>query len=323
MNYVHLGRTGLRVSQLCLGTMNFGHIVEEQESFPVMSRALEHGINFFDTANVYGFDKGVGRTESVIGNWLAEDATRRDKIVLATKFYGTMGPGVNDRGCSAYHIRQSVEDSLRRMKTDRIDLLQMHHIDRSTPWEEVWQAMDVLIQQGKVLYVGSSNFAAWNIAMANERAAQRHMVGLVSEQSVYSLRNRRIELEVIPAVKAYGMALIPWSPLAGGMLCGIFSVDDAVRRKRPQLLAAAEPLRPQIEAYENLCRKIGVDYADVALAWVLQRDGVTSPIIGPRTVAQLDANVATLGITLDAEILATLEGIWPGEQNQAPEAYAW
>lgn len=323
MNYVRLGRTGLRVSQLCLGTMNFGQYVEEHDSFPVMSRALEHGINFFDTANVYGFDRGAGRTETVIGNWLAQDPSRRDKIVLATKVYGTMGPGVNDRGCSAYHIRRSVEDSLRRMKTDRIDLLQMHHIDRATPWEELWQAMDVLIQQGKVLYVGSSNFAAWNIAMANERAAHRHMVGLVSEQSVYSLRNRRIELEVIPAVKAYGMALIPWSPLAGGLLCGIFSVEDSVRRKRPQLLASAENMRPQIEAYEALCRKIGIDYADVALAWVLQRDGVTSPIIGPRTLAQLDANVATLGMTLDADVLAELDTIWPGEKNQAPEAYAW
>lgn len=323
MNYVNLGRTGLKVSKLCLGTMNFGYWIEEADSFPVMSRALEHGINFFDTANVYGWDKGKGRTEEVIGNWLTEDPLRRDKIVLATKLYGQMGDGVNDRGCSAYHIKKACEDSLRRLKTDHIDVYQMHHIDRATPWDEVWQAMEQLVREGKILYVGSSNFAAWNIAQANELAKNRHFLGLVSEQSVYSLYNRHIELEVIPAAKAYGMAMIPWSPLAGGLLCGIFSVDNAVRRKRPQLLAAAEKKRPQIEAYESLCREIGMDYADVALAWILQRNGVTTPIIGPRTVEQIDANVRTLEATLTDDVLAKLDEIWPGPGNQAPEAYAW
>jgi aryl-alcohol dehydrogenase-like predicted oxidoreductase len=323
MIYTRLGRTGLSVSRLCLGTMNFGYWVEEEESFPVMSRALEHGINFFDTANVYGWDKGKGRTEEIIGRWLAEDPSRREKIVLATKVYGQMGPGVNDRGCSAYHIKKACEDSLRRLKTDHIDLYQMHHIDRTAPWDEVWQAMEQLVHEGKVLYIGSSNFAAWNIAQANERARARHFLGLVSEQSVYSLRNRQIELEVIPAVRDYGMALIPWSPLAGGLLCGIFSEQDTVRRKRPQLIEAAEKVRPQVEAYEALCREIGIDYADVALAWILAQPGVTCPIIGPRTVAQLDANVATLDITLPEEVLAKLNEIWPGPGNQAPEAYAW
>lgn len=323
MEYVQLGRTGVKVSRLCLGTMNFGYWIEEEDSYPVMSRALEHGINFFDTANVYGWDKGKGRTEEVIGNWLSQDPSRRDKIVLATKVYGQMEDGINNRGCSAYHIKKACEDSLRRLKTDHIDLYQMHHIDRATPWDEVWQAMEQLVREGKILYVGSSNFAAWNIAQANELAKNRHFLGLVSEQSVYSLRNRQIELEVIPAAKAYGMALIPWSPLAGGLLAGIYSSTDSVRRKRPQLLESAEKLRPQIEAYEALCAKLGYDCADVALAWILQRDGVTSPIIGPRTVAQLDANVAAMNITLDAETLAELDRIWPGPGNQAPEAYAW
>ncbi len=323
MNYVKLGRTGLKVSRLCLGTMNFGHWIEEQDSYPVMSRALEHGINFFDTANVYGYDKGKGRTEEVIGNWLAQDPSRRDKIVLATKHYSPMGEGVNDRGCSAYHIKKACEDSLRRLKTDHIDLYQMHHIDRSTPWEELWQAMEQLVREGKILYVGSSNFAAWNMAQANEMAKQRHFLGLVSEQSVYSLRNRHIELEVIPAAKAYGMAILPWSPLGGGLLAGIFSKSDTLRRKRPQLIEAAEKLRPKVEQYEALCAKLGLDCADVALAWLLQRDGVTSPIIGPRTVEQLDANVASMNITLDVETLAELDRIWPGPGNQAPEAYAW
>ncbi len=323
MNHVNLGRTGLKVSRLCLGTMNFGHWIEEQDSYPVMSRALEHGINFFDTANVYGYDKGRGRTEEVIGNWLAQDPSRRDKIVLATKLYSPMADGVNDRGCSAYHIKKACEDSLRRLKTDHIDLYQMHHIDRSTPWEELWQAMEQLVREGKILYVGSSNFAAWNMAQASERAKQRHFLGLVSEQSVYSLRNRHIELEVIPAAKAYGMAILPWSPLGGGLLAGIFSKSDTLRRKRPQLIEAAEKLRPQVEQYEALCARLGLDCADVALAWLLQRDGVTSPIIGPRTVEQLDANVASMNITLEANTLAELDRIWPGPGNQAPEAYAW
>ncbi|RPI69048.1 MAG: aldo/keto reductase [Ignavibacteriae bacterium] len=323
MKYVQLGRTGVKVSQLCLGTMNFGYWQDEPTSYQIMDRALEHGINFFDTANVYGWDKGKGATEEIIGRWL-DQGGRRDKIFLATKVYGVMADGVNDRGCSAYHIKKACEDSLRRLKTDHIDLYQMHHIDRNTPWEEVWQAMEQLVREGKILYAGSSNFAAWNMAMANERASQRHFLGLVSEQSVYSLRNRHIELEVIPAAKAYGMAVIPWSPLAGGLLCGIFSEEsDTLRRKRPQLLEAAEKIRPQIEAWEQLCRDLGQDYADVALAWVRQRDGITSPIIGPRTVAQLDANVATLDITLSDETLKRLDEIWPGPGGQAPEAYAW
>ena len=323
MEYVRLGRTGCKVSTLCLGTMNFGPYASEADSFRVMDRALELGINFFDTANVYGYDLGRGLTEEIIGRWMAQGGGRREKIVLATKVYSQMSDQVNDRGCSAYHIRRAVEGSLRRMKTDHIDLYQMHHIDRNAPWEETWQAMEQLVREGKVTYVGSSNFAAWNIAQANELAKSRNFLGLVSEQSVYSLRNRHIELDVIPASKAYGMAVLPWSPLGGGLLCGIFSVDDAVRRKRAPLLASAEKLRPQIEAYEQLCRDIGVDYADVALAWVMQRDGVTSTIIGPRTIEQLEANVRVLDIKLDEATLAKLDEIWPGPGNQAPEAYAW
>lgn len=323
MDHVRLGRTGCKVSTLCLGTMNFGPNTSEADSFRIMDRALELGINFFDTANVYGQDKGRGATEEIIGRWLAQGGGRRDKIVLATKVYGMMSDAVNDRGCSAYNIRRAVEASLRRMQTDHIDLYQMHHIDRNSPWEEVWQAMEQLVREGKITYVGSSNFAAWNIAQANEMAKARHFLGLVSEQSVYSLRNRHIELEVIPASMAYGMAVLPWSPLGGGMLAGIFSVDESVRRKRPALLESAEKLRPKIEAYEHLCRDLGIDYADVALAWVIQRPGITSTIIGPRTIEQLEANVRTLDITLDADTLAKLDEIWPGPGNQAPEAYAW
>lgn len=323
MQQTTLGRTALSVSRLCLGTMNFGPTTTEADSFAIMDRALELGVNFFDTANVYGFDKGRGLTEEIVGRWMAQGGGRRESIVLATKAYGKMSEGVNDRGLSAYHIKRACEASLKRLQTDHIDLYQMHHIDKTAPWEEVWQAMEQLVREGKITYVGSSNFAAWNIAQANEMAKQRHFLGLVSEQSVYSLRNRHIELEVVPAARAYGMALLPWSPLAGGLLSGIFGEGEKGRRNRPALLASAEKLRPQVEAYEALCKSIGVEPADVALAWTLANADVTAPIIGPRTMEQLEQNVRAEGITLDATTLEKLDEIWPGPGGEAPEAYAW
>src|SRR5579871_5487588 len=187
MHYTHLGRTGLSVSRLCLGTMNFGPLTSEQDSFAIMDHALELGINFFDTANVYGWKLGEGVTEKIVGNWFAQGGGRRDKVILATKVYNRMGEWPNESGLSAVHIRRACEDSLRRMKTDHIDLYQMHHIDRSTPWDEIWQAMEQLVREGKIIYVGSSNFAGWHIAQANCIAQQRHFLGLVSEQSLYNL----------------------------------------------------------------------------------------------------------------------------------------
>lgn len=324
MEYVHLGRTGLLVSRLCLGTMNFGPQATEAESFTIMDRALELGVNFFDSANVYGGDKGRGATEEIVGRWLAQGGERRDKIVLATKVYGPMGDRPNQSKLSAYHIRKSCEDSLRRLQTDHIDLYQMHHIDRDTPWEEIWQAMEQLVREGKILYVGSSNFAAWNIAQANCMAQQRNFLGLVSEQSVYSLRNRHIELEVVPACKAFGLGLIPWSPMAGGLLCGVLDRELTVgRRTRPQLQVRYEELRPQLDAYETLCRELEQPPANVALAWVLRNPAVTAPIIGPRTLEQLEGSVKTLDLTLAEDTLTKLDEIWPGPGNQAPEAYAW
>ncbi len=323
MEYINLGRSGLKVSRLCLGTMNFGPYTSESESFKIMGLALELGINFFDTANVYGWHLGAGVTEEIIGRWLAEDKNRRDKIVLATKVYGKMGEGINDKKLSAYHIRKACEESLRRMQTDHIDLYQMHHIDRETPWEEIWQAMEQLVREGKILYVGSSNFAAWNIAKANCLATQRNFMGLVSEQSIYNLRNRHIELEVIPVCKAFGVGLIPWSPLGGGILCGILEKTKEGRRTREPLINSAEKLRPQIEAYEKLCKEIGHNPADVALAWTLMNPVVTSPIVGPRTSQQLEENVKALEIKLSDDVMKKLDEIWPGPGNQAPEAYAW
>ncbi|GGO24104.1 aldo/keto reductase [Deinococcus humi] len=323
MEYRHLGRTGLKVSPLCLGTMNFGPETTEQDSYRIMDMALERGVNFFDTANVYGRKPGEGVTEQIVGRWLEKNPGNRDKIVLATKVYGKMGDGPNDQKLSAYHIRKACEDSLRRLKTDHIDLYQMHHIDRATPWEEVWQAMEGLVREGKVLYVGSSNFAGWNIAQANTLAAQRHFMGLVSEQSLYNLSARTIELEVIPACQALGLGLIPWSPLGGGLLGGALQKASEGRRASENMQKQIDQHRPQLERYEALCRELGESPADVALAWLLHQPAVTAPIIGPRTVEQLEGALGALDIKLTDEILNKLDEIWPGPGGQAPEAYAW
>ncbi|RME64496.1 MAG: aldo/keto reductase [Caldilineae bacterium] len=322
MQYKNLGRTGLKVSRLCLGTMNFGPRTTEADSHAIMSHALDDlGINFFDTANRYGREVGVGFTEEVIGRWLAAEPRRRDQIVLATKVYGAMGEGVNDRGLSAYHIRKACEDSLRRLQTDHIDLYQMHHVDRSTPWEEIWQAMELLVQQGKVLYVGSSNFAGLHIALAQQAAEKRNFLGLVSEQSKYSLNMRMIELEVIPACRHYGLGLIPYSPLGGGLLAGTaYATGD---RAKGRLAAASEEVRSRLAQYEAFCKELGEKPADVALAWMLKNPVVTAPIIGPRTMKQLDDSIRALEIDLDEAALQRLDEIWPGPGGEAPEAYAW
>ena len=323
MQYVHLGRSGLRVSRLCLGTMNFGPLTTEGDSFALMDRARETGINFFDTANVYGWRRGEGVTEQIIGRWLAQGGGRREAIVLATKVYAAMGEGPNDSRLSAYHIRRACDESLRRLQTDRIDLYQMHHVDRETPWDEIWQAMEQLVAAGKVVYVGSSNFAGWQIAQANARAAARHFLGLVSEQSLYNLSARTVELEVLPACRAHGVGVIPWSPLAGGLLGGALQKAKEGRRASERLQKSVERYRAQLETYEGLCRELGESPADVALAWLLANPAVTAPIIGPRTMEQLTGSLRALEITLSAEQLARLDRIWPGPGGEAPEAYAW
>jgi aryl-alcohol dehydrogenase-like predicted oxidoreductase len=323
MKYTQLGRTGLKVSRLCLGTMNLGDFTDEPASYAIMDRALELGFNFFDTANRYGNPKGLGITEEIIGRWLAQGGGRREKIVLATKLRNPMGPGVNDQGMSAYHIRQQCEASLRRLQTDHIDLYQMHHIERTAPWEEVWQAMDVLVQQGKILYVGSSNFGGWHITQAQEAAKSRHFLGLVSEQSIYNLKTRMVELEVIPACRAYGLGLIPWSPLGGGLLAGALRKAAEGRRANAGLQTQIEQHKDQLAAYEGLCAELGENPADVGLAWLLGNPVVTAPIIGPRTVAQLEGSLRALEIKLTDEVLKRLDAIWPGPGGEAPEAYAW
>jgi aryl-alcohol dehydrogenase-like predicted oxidoreductase len=323
MEYAYLGRTGLKVSRLCLGTMNFGPHTSEENSFAIMDRALEHGINFFDTANRYGGTKGVGATETIIGRWFAQGGGRRDKVVLATKVYGEMDSWPNMSRLSALHIRRACEASLRRLQTDHIDLYQMHHIDRNTPWEEIWQAMERLVQEGMVLYVGSSNFAGWHIAQANAIAASRNFMGLVCEQSLYNLAARTVELEVIPACRAYGVGLIPWSPLAGGLLGGVLKKVSEGRRAGERMQERIEEHQSQLQAYESLCEELGEKPADVALSWLLHNSAVTAPVIGPRTLEQLDGSLRALEIELRDEVMARLDDIWPGPGGEAPEAYAW
>jgi aryl-alcohol dehydrogenase-like predicted oxidoreductase len=303
--------------------MNFGPQTSEADSFRIMDSALERGINFFDTANVYGWKKGEGWTEQIVGRWLDQGGGRREKIVLATKVYGTMGDWPNQSRLSAMHIVRACEESLRRMKTEAVDLYQMHHIDRASPWEEIWQAMETLVRQGKVIYTGSSNFAGWHIAQACEAARHRHFLGLVSEQSLYNLLDRTIELEVIPACKAYGLGLIPWSPLKGGVLGGVLKKQADGRRSSDMAQKAIAKHGPALEKYEALCDRIGIPPGNVALAWLLTNPAVTAPIVGPRTMEQLDSAVAALDAKLDDATVKELDAIFPGPGGAAPEAYAW
>jgi aryl-alcohol dehydrogenase-like predicted oxidoreductase len=320
MDYTQLGRTGLTVSRLCLGTMNFGTHTSEADAFALMDRAHELGLNFFDTANVYGGKRGEGVTEQIIGRWFALGGGRREKTVLATKVYGDMGDWPNMSRLSALHIRRACEDSLRRLQTDTIDLYQMHHVWREAPWEEIWQAMELLVQQGKVVYVGSSNFAGWHIVRANEAARRRHFLGLVSEQSLYNLNARTVERDLIPACEAYGVGIIPWSPLAGGLLGGV--LDRPAEGRRANLAQAIENNRAKLEAWERFCKELGEEPANVALAWLLHNKAVTAPIIGPRTLAQLDGSLRALEITLSEDALKRLDEIFPGFKP-SPEGYAW
>ncbi|MEU7034845.1 MULTISPECIES: aldo/keto reductase [unclassified Streptomyces] len=329
MKYTQLGRTGLKVSRLVLGTMNFGPQTDEADSHAIMDAALDAGINYFDTANVYGWGENKGRTEEIIGSWFAQGGGRREKTVLATKVYGSMSreseTWPNEDKLSALNIRRAVDASLKRLGTDHIDVYQFHHIDRSTPFEEIWQAIDVLIQQGKILYAASSNFPGYKIAQANEAAARRGMVGLVSEQCLYNLFERRAEMEVLPAAQEYGLGVIPWSPLHGGLLGGV--IKKQVEGGRRASGRAADSLadtgvRAKIQAYEDLLDKHGVEPGEAALAWLLTRPGVTGPIVGPRTAEQLESALRAVELELSEELLAGLDEVFPGP-GPSPEAFAW
>jgi NDP-hexose C3-ketoreductase / dTDP-4-oxo-2-deoxy-alpha-D-pentos-2-ene 2,3-reductase len=319
MQYTQLGRTGLSVSRLVLGTLNFGPETTEPDAHQLMDVAQDHGINVVDTSNVYGWKQGEGWTEQIVGRWLASGGGRRERTVLATKVYMPMSDWPNDGRLSALNIRQSCDASLRRLQTDHIDLYQMHHIDRDTPWDEISEAMEVLRFQGKIIYVGSSNFAGWHIAQAQEIARTQHRFGLVSEQSIYNLATRDIELEVLPAARAYGLGVLAWSPLHRGMLTGVLQHQRAATRYQQDDL---DRHRPALVRYEDLCRKIGAPPAEVALAWLLTRPGLTAPVIGPSEVDHLTSAVRALDLRLDDDVLERLDAIFPG-RKPAPEQYAF
>lgn len=323
MEYTHLGRSGLKVSRLVLGTMNFGPQTTEEDSHQIMDAAHDAGINYFDTANVYGQHKGRGATETIVGNWFAQGGGRRERTVLATKLYGDMGDWPNENRLSALNIRRALDASLTRLQTDHIDIYQFHHVDRDTPWDEIWQGIETAIAQGKILYAGSSNFAGWHIASAQAEARRRNLLGLVSEQSIYNLLTRHIELEVLPAAQANGVGVIAWSPLQGGLLGGVVrKQNEGKRRLEGRAAETLEKHRDAIEAYEEFADQLGHEPGDLALAWLLTRPGVTGPIIGPRTREQLDGGLRALDIHLDDAALARLDEIFPGHKT-APEHYAW
>ncbi|UVO55297.1 aldo/keto reductase [Sphingomonas sp. SUN039] len=321
VKYRRLGRTALQVSELCLGTMNFGPRTDAQESHAILDAAVHLGINFVDTANQYGGELGIGTTETILGQWLIQDRARRDRIVLATKVHEPMSDDINDRGLSARHIVMACEASLTRLQVDHIDLYQLHHIDRSAHPEEIWQAADRLIAQGKIGYLGSSNFPGWKIAQTNEKAIARGRLGLVSEQSLYNLVERRAELEVIPAARDYGIGVIAWSPLAGGLLAG--PATDAGGRRQSDAVRQAQVARgDQLARYASLCADLGETMSAVALAWTLHQDGIAAVIVGPRNRAQLASVANVPDLCLSAEVLSALDAIFP-PCGPAPEAYAW
>ncbi len=337
MQYANLGRTGTKVSRLCLGTMNFGPRTSEADSHAILTKALELGINFWDTADVYGGDK-KGHTEEIVGNYFAANPAARPQVVLATKYHGQMGSGANERGASAIHIRHAAEASLKRLKTDYLDLYQMHHVNRDTPWEEVYQALETLRAQGKIIYAGVSNHSGWQIAQAVETARRLNTLGIVSEQSKYSLYCRHIELEVLPACRNYGLAVIPWSPLDGGFLGGVLGTvtGQNTRRGGEGMQKKIAANKDKLQKWEDLCKSLGEKPADVALAWMLAVPGVTAPIIGPRTMDQLTGSLRALEIPITQEINDKLDEIFPSMRHpdmgynvkspykyEAPEAYAW
>jgi NDP-hexose 2,3-enoyl reductase len=326
MEYTRLGRTGLTVSRLCVGTMNFGWQTDADESHAILDLALERGLNFVDTANMYGRELGDGLSERIIGSWF-DKTGHRDRIVLATKVYAALSDWPNEGGLSARHIIASCEASLRRLRTDWIDLFQMHHIERSTPWAEIWQAMETLVAQGKIRYVGSSNFAGWHLSRAQAAADRWHLLGVVSEQCRYNLVTRHVELEVLPAAKELGIGILPYSPLHFGALSGALRKqrEGAPGRSVFHASERVEPHRAALERYEDLCAELGREPTAVAIGWLLARPEVTAPIIGPRTASQLDLPIAALSEPLDRGTLATLDEIFPpiGNGGPGPEAWAW
>lgn len=320
MEYRSLGRSGLKVPVLCLGAMTFGEADEksfmhkvgcdEQTSFRIMSRALERGVNFIDTADVYGQD---GLSERIVGRWMASEKTR-DRVLLATKFRFRMGRGVNDTGASRYHIVRAVEDSLRRLQTDRIDLYQIHMQDIDTPEEETLRALDDLVRAGKVLYLGASNYTAYRLTHSQWISKTEHLQRFVSLQMQYSLLVRDLEREHVPLCRDFGLGILPWSPLAAGFLSGKYDQGKPLPEggrleQRRERFAAFDNERGwrTLDAVKAVAGARDTTPSAVALAWLLAKPTVTSVIFGARTLAQVDDNLKALEVQLTAEEVRSLD----------------
>jgi aryl-alcohol dehydrogenase-like predicted oxidoreductase len=312
MVYRSLGRTGVQVSPLCLGAMNFGGPTNEAESIAIIDAAIDGGINFIDTANVYN----AGESERIVGEALKRNG-KRDEIVLATKVHGVVGPGPNDRGVSRYHIIKAAEDSLRRLQTDHIDLYQIHRPVAEIPPDETLRALDDLVRSGKVRYIGCSTFPAWMVMEALATSAELRLARYISEQPPYNLLDRRIENELVPLCQKYGLAILPWSPLAGGILAGRYADGTYPQGSRADRNGAGSPFAQRItpKALEaakrvaQLAAEQGMTSSQLALLWVKDQPGITSPIIGPRTLEQLKEHLGVLERTLDPAVAAALDTV--------------
>ncbi len=334
MRYGKLGRSNMTVSKICLGTMHFGPYASEEESFKIMDRALDMGIQFFDTANVYGGKGDRGRSEQIIGNWFAQRPGSRDQVVLATKVYNNMADADvpnEERGISSYKVRKHVADSLRRLQTDHIDLYQVHHLDRQVAAEEFWGMFEKLVADGDVLYIGSSNFPGWGLAKFQMQAWQRGFMGLISEQTQYNLLNRIPELEVLPAARDFGIGILAYMPLAGGLLTGKTQAAEGSRTRalEGEYGIKLGPENRQFADFSNICRELGEKEHVVATAWTLNNPAVASAIVGIRKVEQLDGIERAAELDLSPEVMQQLDDIFninrgrPLRPGPAPEAYAW
>lgn len=334
MKYSMLGRSNLKVSKICLGTMHFGPRASEGDSFRIMDHALELGINFFDTANVYGGPSDRGRSETIIGNWLSRTPANRDRIVLATKVFGPMSESTapnEERGFSTYRVRKHLAASLARLKTDHIDLYQVHHFDRTVTGEEFWGTLERTVADGDVLYIGSSNFPGWGLAKFQSIARQRGFLGLASEQTQYNLLNRMPELDALPAALDFGIGVMAYMPLAGGLLTGKSASQEGSRTRalEAEYNMQVGSKNTQLSDFSALCRQIGESEPVVATAWTLQNPAVSTAIVGIHTASQLDGLVRAAELDLDAEAMSKLDGIFninlgrKLRSGPAPEAYAW
>ncbi|MBI1881705.1 MAG: aldo/keto reductase [Chloroflexi bacterium] len=332
MQYLKLGRSNLTVSKICLGTMHFGGVTPEEEAYQIMDKALELGINFFDTANRYGGKAGAGTAEAIIGRWFKQGGGRRDQVVLATKVYGHMADASvpnEERGISAYKVRKHAADSLSRLQTDHIDLYQIHHFDRRISLEEFWTTFERLMNNGDVLYMGTSNFPGWSLAKFQMHALQRGWLGFISEQTQYNLLNRYPELEVIPAVRDFGIGILSYMPLAGGLLTGKKQAIEGSRTHTIENEYGLHLNSEQFTAYSAFCREIDEQEHVVAIAWTLANPAVSSAIVGVRTVAHFEGLERAVGLKLEPGQMAQLDEIFninrgrPLRPGEAPEAFAW